>query len=84
MQKMLWRQHMNEENNNTELKEEVETMDWSKPDYVFTPKSIHRWRQQGYSLICIGCELEHGVYIGPTKLMVGENEDGTPIFTNRV
>ena len=54
-----------------------------KPDFVFIPKGRHEWRQQGYYLICKSCDLDHAVYIGPEKLMVGINKKGEPILKNR-
>ena len=60
-----------------------ETLDISKPDFVFTPKEVHNWRQQGALLICKSCEIEHGVHIGMGKIMVGINPEGQPIFRSR-
>lgn len=60
-----------------------EVLDFTKPDFIFKPKENHEWRQQGYYLICKSCEIEHASYIGNEKLLVGLNDDGTPIFKLR-
>lgn len=57
---------------------EVETLDFTKPDYSFTPQGAHGWRQQGYYLVCKSCEIEHAVWVGADKLMVGLDEQGRP------
>ena len=57
----------------------VEELDFNKPDYKFKAKNCH-YKQQGYYLICQTCEIQHAVYIGPDKRMVGEKKDGTPIL----
>jgi hypothetical protein len=66
---------------NQEINEE-ETIDFLKPIYTFTPGN-HLYRQQGYYLVCKGCELQHAVWIGPTKIMVGVDEKGQPILKDR-
>ena len=38
----------------------------------------HGWRQRGPYLYCTSCPIEHGVYIGTSKVMTGFNDDGTP------
>lgn len=43
----------------------------------------HTWRQKGVWLVCKSCEMQHAVYLGMAKIMVGEKEDGTPILANR-
>ncbi len=63
-------------------KEIGETLDFSRPDYVFMPKGVHVYRQQGFYLICQSCELSHAVFIGSDKIMVGE-KDGQPILKKR-
>ena len=52
--------------------------------YKFIPKGRHTWRQQGYYLVCKTCDLQHSVFIGPDKIMVGEDEEGKPILKKRV
>lgn len=42
----------------------------------------HEWRQQGYHLVCHSCELDHAIYIGPGKELVGLDENG-PVFKKR-
>ena len=64
-------------------KKDTETLDFNNPSFKFSPNENHQWRQQGYYLICKSCELQHAVYIGPKKLLVGLEEDGTPILKNR-
>lgn len=72
---------MTQENN--AKNEEQETLDFTKPDYVFTPKGIHEWRQQGYYVVCKSCEITHAVFIGPEKILVGISEKGEPLFKKR-
>lgn len=43
----------------------------------------HTWRQKGVWLICQSCEQQHGINIGVNKIMIGEEDDGTPILVNR-
>lgn len=68
-----------------ELKQEekplFEEKDTSKPDYKFVPGN-HLWKQEGYYLVCYGCELSHAVWIGPDKMMVGVDDNG-PIVKSR-
>jgi hypothetical protein len=40
--------------------------------------SGHQWIQRGPFLVCKSCPIEHGVYIGTDKQLVGLNDDGTP------
>lgn len=72
---------MDEENEKIEA--ETEALDFNKPDFTFTPKSYHDWRQNGPYLVCKGCELEHGIYVGVEKLLVGVTENGLPILKTR-
>lgn len=72
-----------EKENNEEEKVEEELLDFDKPDFVFIPKGLHEWRQQGFYLVCKSCELQHAVWIGMDKIMVGIKSDGTPILKNR-
>lgn len=67
---------------NEEYKVEDEYLEW-QPDYSFQPEGRHVYRQQGYYLICKSCELQHAIFIGANKVMVGENEDGTPLLKMR-
>jgi len=66
-----------------EEKPNEEILDFNKPNFTFIPKGSHEWRQQGFYLICKSCELEHAVWIGNTKLMVGISEGGQPILKER-
>lgn len=66
-----------------EVTEEQDTMDFSKPDFVFVPNGHHSYRQHGPYLICRSCEVQHAVYVGMEKIMVGENEKGEPILKKR-
>lgn len=63
--------------------ENEEVLDFNKPSFAFIPAGSHGWRQQGPYLVCKSCELEHAVYIGPDKMMVGLNKEGKPILENR-
>jgi hypothetical protein len=65
--------------NETEELQESEVVDFTKPDFVFTP-GRHTWRQRGPYLCCAACALGHAAYIGMHKQMVGEEKDGTPIL----
>jgi len=66
-----------------ELKPESEVLDFNKPDFKFFPKGRHIYRQQGYYLICKSCELQHAIWIGMDKIMVGEDKEGNPILKKR-
>jgi hypothetical protein len=63
-----------------ETNEETEVLDFTKPDYIFVPKGSHDWRQMGPYIVCKSCDLEHAVYVGVKKQMVGINEQGQPIL----
>jgi hypothetical protein len=54
---------------------EGEVLDLTRPDFSFVPKGNHEYRQRGYYLVCKSCELEHGVFVGAEKIMVGVQED---------
>jgi len=70
-------------NNQKEQQEELnETVNFSKPAYTFTPGN-HIYRQQGYYLVCKSCDLQHAVWIGASKIMVGVDEKGIPILKTR-
>lgn len=60
-----------------------ELLDFNKPSFKFIPSGFHEWIQRGYYLVCKSCELEHGFFIGPEKLMVGREKDGKPILKKR-
>lgn len=48
----------------------------------FTKEGLagHQWVQRGPYIVCTSCPVEHGLYVGTGKVMVGYNEDGTPKF----
>jgi len=52
--------------------------------FKFVPKGRHNWRQQGFYLVCKSCDLQHAIFIGPDKVMVGETKEGKPILKKRV
>lgn len=62
---------------------ESEVIDFNRPSYVFKPNEQHEWRMQGPYLVCKSCELQHAVFIGMGKILVGLNGDGTPKLINR-
>jgi hypothetical protein len=70
---------MNEEDKEEQISEGI---DFSKPDFGFKPKEYHEWRQRGPYLVCTSCDLEHAVYIGMDKILVGLDEKG-PILKKR-
>lgn len=72
---------MDEEQKNNEALEEV--LDFTKPNFSFIPKGSHQWKQHGPYLVCKSCDLDHAVYIGMEKIMIGLNEKGQPILKNR-
>lgn len=56
--------------------------DFDRPDYVFVPKGIHNWRQEGIYIVCRSCDVEHAIFIGPDKMMVGMDSEGKPILVD--
>lgn len=64
-------------------KQEQETINFEKPDFVFIPKGIHSYRQAGPYLVCKSCEIQHATWIGIEKIMVGVTEDGQPLLKTR-
>lgn len=71
---------MNDQNN---PQEENETLDFNRPAFSFTPQGTHMYRQSGPYLICRSCELQHAIWVGMDRLMVGIAEDGQPIIKTR-
>jgi len=59
---------------------EEEVLNFERPDFKFVPKGNHEWRQQGPYIICKSCELQHGIWIGTEKRLVGLKENGEPIL----
>lgn len=75
---------MPNEEQTIETPEEGESLDFNSPAFTFTPAGRHTYRQEGYYLVCKSCELHHAVFIGPDKIMVGEDEKGNPILKKRI
>ena len=70
--------------NNEEIKEEVKDEgEQLAPAFKFEPKENHDWRQQSVFLVCKSCEIQHAVYIGMDKLLIGLDTEGKPIFKKR-
>lgn len=57
-----------------------EALNFEKPDFVFLPKGSHTYRQHGPYLVCKSCEIQHAIWIGVDKIMVGVSETGKPIL----
>jgi hypothetical protein len=82
---------MNEQKSNGQKKQEVEEVEEikevpfevMKKDFEFIPHALCQYRQRGFYLVCCSCDLQHAVYIGPNKLMIGEDIEGKPILKNR-
>jgi len=62
---------------------EEKEYDFDNPEFVFAPKGLHNFRQEGIYLVCRSCEIEHAIYIGPDKMMVGIDEEGKPIVVDK-
>ena len=60
--------------------QETETLDFNRASFVFRPNESHGWRQQGPYLVCKTCDIEHAVWVGMEKQMVGLNKKGQPIL----
>lgn len=54
-----------------------------EPDYTFIPKEHHDWRQQGPYIICKSCEIQHAIFIGMDKVLMGFDKKGKPIIKKR-
>lgn len=65
------------------LKNEEQPYNFDNPEFVFTPKGVHNWRQEGPYAVCRSCEVEHAIWIGMEKIMVGIDEEGRPILKPR-
>lgn len=65
------------------LKTEEKAYDFDKPEFVFTPKGVHNWKQEGPYVVCRSCEIEHAIFIGMEKMMVGIDDEGRPILKPR-
>lgn len=64
--------------------ESSEILNFDNPSYSFVPKGYHEWRQRGPYCVCVSCELEHAIYIGMDKLLIGIDEQGQPILEKRI
>jgi len=81
---MTLRRRVNQTEENEKIKEDEETLDFTKPTYTFQPNGHHSYRQQGPYGICKTCEIQHAIWIGMDKIIVGENEKGEPILRKRL
>ena len=50
-------------------------------DSFFKAKKV--WRQRGFWLVCVNCENRTAVWLGPNKVMVGEDSKGDPILQDK-
>lgn len=50
-------------------------------DKFFSTKKV--WRQRGFWLVCTNCPHDTAIWLGPDKIMVGEDENGKPILENK-
>ena len=57
-----------------------EALNFDNPSFVFKPDEQHDWRQQGPYLVCKSCEIQHAVYVGMKKQLVGLDDRGQPIL----
>lgn len=69
--------------NEEEEKNLEEVLNFNTPDFVFTPRERHGWRQEGPYLVCKTCELQHASYIGMNKVLIGLDEEGQPILKDK-
>lgn len=68
------------ENEEDEIKDEGEIL---HKVFEFNPDGSCRFRQRGPYLVCVSCEVQHAVWIGMNKMMIGEDENGKPILKSR-
>lgn len=54
-----------------------------RKEYEFSPGAFCKYKQRGPYLICTSCEIQHAVWIGMDKMMVGEDDNGKPIVKSR-
>jgi len=66
-----------------EIKPDNEELNFNNADFTFIPKGNCQYRQEGIYIICQSCELQHAVFIGMEKIMVGLDSNG-PIIKNRM
>ena len=62
---------------------ETEELDFNKPTFSFKPNGHHSYRQVGYYLVCKSCEVQHAVWIGPDKILVGFDKEDKAILKTR-
>lgn len=74
---------LNQQEEHEEVQEEQDHLDFTKPDFVFIPKGHHTYRQAGPYLVCKSCEIQHAIFIGMDKIMVGVDEKGEAILKKR-
>lgn len=75
---------MNEQKEKNDAVEEIQEYgEVLQKEYEFTPHALCKYKQRGPYLVCTSCELQHAVFIGMDKMMVGEDEDGRPIIQRR-
>lgn len=72
-----------EDRKNDEVEEAKDEGEVLRKEYEFIPSGLCKFRQRGPYLICCSCEIQHAVWIGMDKLMVGEDESGKPIVRSR-
>jgi len=65
------------------INNEEKGFDFDNPEFTFAPKGFHTWRAEGPYIICRSCELEHAIFIGMNKLLVGIDKEGQPILKPR-
>lgn len=77
---------MNTQDNeeNEDIKEDSEVLDFTKPTFTFNPTGYHEYRQMGPYLVCQSCEIQHAVWVGIDKILVGFDETNQPILKTRV
>lgn len=59
---------------------DTEVLDFDNPSYKFEPNEQHEWKQQGPYLVCKSCEIQHAVFVGMGKRLVGLDDKGKPIL----
>ena len=60
--------------------EENETL---QEGYTFKPQGHHEYRQHGPYLVCKSCEIQHAIWIGIDKILVGFDEKGEAIVRKK-
>lgn len=78
----LSRSQVDKTNGEVKEKAESELLNFDNGE-KFIPKGNCEYRQQGPYLICYSCPLQHAVWIGMNKMMIGISKDGMPILKKR-